>query len=276
MSARGASAAKLSIQVQRIAVAGNPNSGKTSIFNRLTGLRQKVGNYPGVTVEKREGTLSGSDIVLLDLPGTYSLSARSPDEEIARDMLLGRVEGTPRPDAVLLVIDADNLERNLYLTSQVLEFGMPVVIACNMMDVAKENARCVDCDALSKQLGVPVIPTIAKTGQGMPELRTALTTLGQRDTYARPWRLPEPFENALADAESVLTEAAATPPRSVTGGALLWLTDYVSGEARARESAERILTRLPPEEGERRTAAGRRPASHPQDATATTTERRER
>ena len=123
MMATDAAGVATSTGSRRIAVAGNPNSGKTSIFNKLSGLRQKVGNYPGVTVEKREALLTGAEIVLLDLPGTYSLSARSPDEEIARDVLLGRVKGMKRPDAVLLVIDACNLERNLYLASQILEFG---------------------------------------------------------------------------------------------------------------------------------------------------------
>ena len=110
---------------RRIAVAGNPNCGKTAVFNALTGLRHKVGNYPGVTVERREGTLAGVNAILLDLPGAYGLSARSPDEEIARDALLGRLGGTQRPDGVLLVIDASNLERNLYLASQILDYGMP-------------------------------------------------------------------------------------------------------------------------------------------------------
>jgi len=274
MSADGASASELSIRVQRIAVAGNPNSGKTSIFNHLTGLRHKVGNYPGVTVEKREGALVGSDIVLLDLPGAYSLSSRSPDEEIARDVLLGRIAGTQRPDAVLLVIDAANLERNLYLASQILEFGMPVVIACNMMDVAEQNGAGVDCRALARNLGVPVVPTIAKTGAGMRRLRTALLNLEERDGYTRPWRLPESFEDALADAEAVLTEAEATPLRSVTGGALLWLTDYVSGEVRSRKSAERFLTRLSPEHAERLRAAGRSLSLHESDAATTAIERR--
>ncbi len=266
--------AEPSTRLQRIAVAGNPNSGKTSIFNHFTGLRHKVGNYPGVTVEKREGSLSDSDVVLLDLPGAYSLSARSPDEEIARDVLLGRVAGTPRPDAVLLVLDAANLERNLYLASQILEFGMPVVIACNMMDVAEQRGCGVDCDGLARNLGVPVVPTTAKTGSGMKQLRTELLNVADRDGYSRPWRLPEPFEDALAEAESVLTEARATPPRSVTGGALLWLTDYVSGEVNGRTSAERFLKRLSPEHAERLRAAGRALASRDADAAATAIERR--
>ncbi|MFQ5410723.1 MAG: FeoB small GTPase domain-containing protein, partial [Phycisphaerae bacterium] len=174
MSPTSADATDPTTGVRQIAVAGNPNSGKTSIFNQLTGLRQKVGNYPGVTVEKREGRLAGTDVVLLDLPGTYSLSARSPDEEIARDLLLGRIQGIDRPDAVLLVIDSANLERNLYLACQILEFGTPVLIACNMIDVARQLGRHVDCEALSKELGVPVIPTVGNTGEGIAALRRAL------------------------------------------------------------------------------------------------------
>lgn len=232
----------------RIAVAGNPNSGKTTVFNNLTGLRAKVGNYPGVTVEKREGFLRGTPHSLLDLPGTYSLSARSPDEELARDVLLGRVPGTTRPDAVLLVIDASNLERNLYLASQVLEFGMPVVIACNMMDAAAARGQFIDCAALSRELGVPVIGTVAATGEGLEAVREAL--LRARSLPPPPprsWKLPEPMEEAARDAAAVMEASGVVPARSVRGGAVLWLMDYLAGDAASRRSAERFLTRLQPE-----------------------------
>lgn len=229
---------------QRIAVAGNPNSGKTSVFNQLSGLRQKVGNYPGVTVEKREALLAGADIVLLDLPGTYSLSARSPDEEIARDVLLGRVEGTPRPDAVLLVIDACNLERNLYLASQVLEFGTPVVIACNMMDTAQRHCVAPDCEVLSKELGVPVIPTVASEGRGIAELRRALEHVESVRPIRRPWRLPQPFEDAIDTVAGAMEASGEVPPPAVRAGAMLWIIDYLSGEAAGRRSADRFLDRL--------------------------------
>src|SRR4028119_1238862 len=119
------------VATRRIALAGNPNAGKTTLFNALTGMRQKVGNYPGVTVEKKEGRCTlpeGAEVVILDLPGTYSLSPKSPDEEIARDVLLGLRAETPVPDVVLVVVDASNLERNLYLATQVLELGIPTVI----------------------------------------------------------------------------------------------------------------------------------------------------
>jgi ferrous iron transport protein B len=128
--------------LRRIAVAGNPNCGKSTLFNALTGLRQKVGNYPGVTVEKKEGSFFGSHgepMQLLDLPGCYSLQARSPDEAVARDILLGRQADTPRPDAVLAVLDATNLERNLYLLSQLLELELPVFLGLNMLDLAEKR-----------------------------------------------------------------------------------------------------------------------------------------
>ena len=146
-----------------VAVIGNPNTGKSSLFNLLTGMHQKVANYPGVTVEKRTGELQvdGQDILLVDLPGTYSLSAHSPDERVAVDVLLGRVPDVPKPDAVMVVVDASNLRRNLFLATQLRELGVPLVVALNMVDVA--SARGVDIDALrlSERLDAPVIPLTA-------------------------------------------------------------------------------------------------------------------
>src|SRR5688572_11296774 len=146
--------------VRHIAIAGNPNCGKTTLFNLLTGLRQRTGNYPGVTVEKKVGRFHGAHgepMDLLDLPGSYSLQVRSPDEAVARDVLLGRREDTPRPDVIVCVIDASNIERNLYLLAQLLEMEIPVVVALNMVDVAEENDIRLDVDALREGLGVPVI-----------------------------------------------------------------------------------------------------------------------
>ncbi|MEE8169685.1 MAG: ferrous iron transporter B, partial [Phycisphaerae bacterium] len=210
------------------AVAGNPNAGKSTLFNRLTGLRQQIANYPGVTVEKREGVLRGDPahhIRLLDLPGAYSLSARSPDEQIPRDVLLGRQPGTPRPSGVIVVVDAANLERNLYLTSQLLELGQRVVIACNMSDRADAAGVPVDADALSRELHVPVIPTAAHVGRGVDHVRQAVCSGDAPQPPARQWRLPPPMERIVSELARDLADAGLAPPESADGAALLWLTD---------------------------------------------------
>ncbi|HUN80771.1 MAG TPA: ferrous iron transport protein B [Phycisphaerae bacterium] len=231
---------------RRIAIAGNPNSGKTTVFNALTGLRQKVANYPGVTVEKREGRLRGADVTLLDLPGIYSLTARSPDEEIARDILQGRMAGIPRPDAVLIVIDASNLERNLYLATQIIDFGVPVVIACNMIDVAKSRGLNIDIERLSAALGgVPVIPVVGHRGDGIPALRQALLNVDGHRSRLRTWKLPDPFETAIETIAAELHSAGALPAHIARPGTLLWLMDYLAGDDSSRASAERFLARLP-------------------------------
>jgi len=160
------------------AVVGNPNSGKTTLFNALTGMRQKVGNYPGVTVEKKSGQFigqHGEKIELLDLPGSYSLGAHAPDERITRDVLLDLRQDTPRPDRLLCVVDASHLERNLYFISQVLELGLPTVIALNMVDVAQAQGTPVSAPRLSEELGVPVIPVQATRRETILPLRLALS-----------------------------------------------------------------------------------------------------
>ena len=164
-------------KTRSIALVGNPNAGKTTLFNALTGMRQKVGNYPGVTVEKKEGRArlsGGQEVSILDLPGTYSLAPKSPDEEVARDVLLGLRADTPAPDAVLLVVDASNLERNLYLATQVLELGLPCVLALNMVDVARQAGREISAVQLSEDLGCPVVPVVALKGEGLDELKSVL------------------------------------------------------------------------------------------------------
>jgi len=159
-----------------VAVIGNPNTGKSTLFTALTGIRQKVANYPGVTVEKRSGRLSldGIEVELVDLPGTYSLAAHSPDEMVAVDVLFGGLAGMERPDAVLVMVDASNLRRNLYLTSQVLELGLPIVLALNMTDVAAPRGIAVDVAKLAERLRATVVPMVASRGEGIENLRCAL------------------------------------------------------------------------------------------------------
>ena len=159
-----------------VALVGNPNTGKSSLFNALAGLRQQVGNYPGVTVEKKTGQfqLDDTKVMLVDVPGTYSLAPHSPDEQIAVDVLLGTQPDTVRPDVVLCVVDASNLARNLYLLTQVLEMGLPVVVALNMVDIAAERGLEIDIPALARLLGVPVVATQANRKKGIDQLRQAL------------------------------------------------------------------------------------------------------
>ncbi len=159
-----------------IAVVGNPNVGKSTVFNALTGLRQKIANYPGVTVERRLGILSldHGEVHLVDLPGMYSLSAQSPDEMVAMDVLLGRIPDLGTPDAVLIVADASNLRRNLFLVSQILELGLPVLVALNMMDVARSRGIALNVNTLEHELQCAVMPMVASRSEGIEALRSAL------------------------------------------------------------------------------------------------------
>ena len=178
-----------------IVLTGNPNSGKTTLFNALTGLRAKVGNYAGVTVERKEGRLLGAPAAanarVLDLPGTYSLSPQSLDEQISRDVLLHRLPELPAPTVIVVVVDASNLQRNLYYASQVIELGYPTLIALNMIDVAEENGHQIDAGKLAAELGVPVLPLVASTGQGVPELRQAILASLQAPLRAKPRQFSE-------------------------------------------------------------------------------------
>ena len=171
-----AAATVVSDATHTVAVVGNPNAGKTSLFNRLTGLSQKVGNYPGVTVERKEGYVRDgrSTLRLIDLPGTYSLAAHSPDEWIAVDVLLGHMKDVPRPDLILCVVDASNLDRNLYLLSQVLELDVPVLLVLNMVDVARRSGVEIRTDILAERFGVQVVTTQGNRGLGVPRLREIL------------------------------------------------------------------------------------------------------
>ncbi len=159
-----------------IALAGNPNTGKTTLFNALCGARQRTGNYPGVTVEKKEGTikLDSQLISVIDLPGFYSLNADSPDEMVAKDTLMGRTKGIERPDLVVMILDATNLKRNLYLFSQIADMEIPIVVALTMMDLLRENKIVLDLEILEKELNVPIVPIISGNPGSIHNLKTQI------------------------------------------------------------------------------------------------------
>lgn len=207
MAASATPAPRESTETLRVALIGNPNTGKTTLFNALTGLRQRVANFAGVTVERVEGSATLADgrrATILDLPGSYSLSAGSPDEQIALEVLLGRDDAHYRPHVVCVVADASHLERNLYLASQVLELGLPVVIALNQFDVAEAQGMRIDVPALIHELGVPVIPTVAHRGEGLDPLRRALVTAVSLPAPMRRFSLPPDVEGVLAPLQGLL------------------------------------------------------------------------
>jgi ferrous iron transport protein B len=196
-----------------VALAGNPNSGKTTIFNGLTGLRQKVANYPGVTVEKKTGKckLPGGGVAnVIDLPGTYSLISRSPDEQVAMEVLRGLRSDTPAPDAVIVVVDASNLQRNLYLVSQLIELGRPLVVALNMMDVARRRGLAISPERLAAQLGVPVIPLVGHRREGIDALKAAITQAAVAKMPA--WKLPAAMSEELVVVSGGLALLAPAVP----------------------------------------------------------------
>lgn len=212
------------------ALVGNPNCGKSTLFNALTGLKQKVGNYPGVTVEKKIGTAysqHGQPITVIDLPGAYSLAARSPDEAVTRDVLLGRRSDTPQPDRILCIVDAANLERNLYLVHQVLDLGRPVILVVNMMDVAAKAGLEVRVDRLEHELGIPVIPCEAVNGRGVIDLKLAMSR-ADLPLSRHAWDIPAPIAAAVAELQASLTANDGKPPLIARAEALLLLTDQDS------------------------------------------------
>ena len=230
-----------------VALTGNPNCGKTTLFNALTGLRAKVGNYAGVTVERKEGRLLGTNppnaLTVLDLPGTYSLSPQSIDEEISRDVLLNRLPELPPPGLVVVVVDASNLQRNLYYATQVIELGYPTLIALNMMDVAEADGHVVDPEALSHELGVPVYPLTASRGAGVPTLRegiaaqmvqsraagaSALSSLKESRGF---FVLPPQFTEKIDDIAELIARSRSHSPVSPEAEALLALTDERATDA---------------------------------------------
>jgi len=198
-----------------IALAGNPNSGKTTVFNNLTGARQQVGNWPGVTVERKEGryNFQGYCIRVVDLPGVYSLTAYAPDEVIARNFIVDQ-----KPDAVVDIVDASNLERNLYLTIQILEMGAPLIIALNMMDMAEAKSHHIDIEALAQETGAPVVPMVASRNQGTDKLLQQIVRVTRGSTGSRPFKLyyGQEIENEIARLERVILKSHLSqkyPPR---------------------------------------------------------------
>nr|WP_255216200.1 ferrous iron transport protein B [Pseudenhygromyxa sp. WMMC2535] len=230
----------------RVAVAGNPNVGKTSLFNLLTGSRYKVGNYPGITVETRDGALrmgSGRAITLTDLPGTYSLTPMAEDEALAFRALTG-AEG-PQPDAVLLVLDASNLARNLYLALQIRELGLPLVVALNMIDLARDAKLPVDVDALSAALGgAPVVPTVGRSGEGVEVLAALLGKLepGEVAPHLIDAGDEQPALAACLETLAELPELAQQPARA------RWLLAAAAADnvelTDASEAERRVLAEL--------------------------------
>ncbi|MGF1451322.1 MAG: FeoB small GTPase domain-containing protein, partial [Opitutales bacterium] len=183
-----------------VALAGNPNTGKSTVFNALTGLRQRTGNYPGVTVAKKAGQaeIGGETVEILDLPGTYSLDATSPDERVVIEVLSGLLTGQTRPDLVVVVLDASNLRRNLFLASQIAECGLPIILCLNQWDIAVRQNLRIDVDELKARFGVDVITMNAKQGRGIDELRAAIAA-----------NLREPQQMARVDWPLCVREATA-------------------------------------------------------------------
>ena len=226
-----------------IAILGNPNSGKSTLFNRLTGLRQKVGNYPGVTVEKKLGACelpSGRRVEVLDLPGSYSLQPNSPDETIVRDVLLGLQDDTPPPDLIVFVVDATHLDRNLYLALQVLELGRPLLLALNMMDSARAQGLEIDVEALERQLGVPVVAISASKGEGIGELRRMMDRDIEPSTRRfRQW--PPHLARVLQRIEARLPRHESLPDRARHDLALALLLDDGEDDMLARHAPSDVL-----------------------------------
>jgi ferrous iron transport protein B len=182
-----------------IALVGNPNTGKSTIFNALTGLKQKIANYPGVTVERKVGhaTIDGERYRIVDLPGTYSLNPKAIDERIACDVLTGEYEHEPAPSLAIVVLDASNIDRNLYLATQVMDLGIPMIVVLNMMDVAGERGIDIDTDRIAKRLKVPVIPIVAKKANEVEKVKSYITNHDLKPTQPLAWKPSDALEEAI-------------------------------------------------------------------------------
>jgi small GTP-binding protein len=197
----------MNIKQITVALAGNPNSGKTTVFNNLTGARQHVGNWPGVTVEKKEGgcSFNGYSLKVVDLPGVYSLTAYSPDEVVARNFIIDE-----NPDVVVDIVDASNLERNLYLAVQIMEMGVPLILALNMMDEVEAKRYRIDLKAISQEMGLPVVPMVANRNKGTRELLGEIIRVAEKKAEAGGVRIEygREVESQLSRLEEALAASS--------------------------------------------------------------------
>ncbi|MCB7304699.1 ferrous iron transport protein B [Bariatricus massiliensis] len=229
----------------KIALAGNPNSGKTTLFNALTGSNQFVGNWPGVTVEKKEGKLKGhKDVVIMDLPGIYSLSPYTLEEVVARNYLINE-----RPDAILNIVDGTNLERNLYLSTQLMELGIPVIMAVNMMDVVRKNGDIIHMKQLGRKLGCEVVEISALKGEGIDVAAEKAVKIA-RGKYAEApvHKFSEAVERGLEEIETYLSPAIQEEQRRFYAIKLFERDDKIKGNLAAAPDVEHIIDRLEKEE----------------------------
>ncbi|MGE3809486.1 MAG: FeoB small GTPase domain-containing protein, partial [Gemmataceae bacterium] len=214
----------------RAVLVGNPNTGKSTLFNGLSGLRQHVGNYPGVTIETKKGHFrhEAFEIELVDLPGTYSLAPRSPDELAAVEIVLGQRDGELPPNVIISIVDASNLERNLFLTTQVLELGSPVVVALNMMDVAEAQGLVIDVPRLEEQLGVRVVAIQANKKKGLDDLKNAIVAVAKKHVPPACPAFPEAFETEVSGLQAKMGD------KETAFFARRLLLDSAGGHAEAR------------------------------------------
>jgi len=236
-----------------VALVGNPNTGKSTLFGALVGVRQRVGNYPGVTVEKKTGLFShdGNRFELTDLPGLYSLAPHGRDEMVAVDLLLGRYKSESPVDIVVCIVDASNIERNLYLVSQVMELGLPILVVVNMLDVAKDHGMAIDVAKLSERLAVPVVVTQANRGQGVEKIKDELVSLSKEPFRTPTNPFPQPFQREVRNLQKVLAghldshvgDADNLPPRWLVERLLLDVRGYLTTSLLIDEGG-RIKTEL--------------------------------
>ena len=224
----------------KIALAGNPNCGKTTLFNALTGSNQFVGNWPGVTVEKKEGKLKGhKDVTIMDLPGIYSLSPYTLEEVVARNYLIGE-----RPDAIINIVDGTNIERNLYLSTQIMELGIPVIMAVNMVDILEKTGEKVHIDKLSQKLGCEVVEISALKGTGITKAAEKAVALAQQKGVVTPvHEFSKEVEDVIHEVEAKLGSSVDEAQKRFFAIKLLERDDKI-GEQMKPQAIKRIQTRL--------------------------------